>query len=324
MADPPQPPPVPAPPALVPRFRARDPPVFSASPTEDVTDWVERYVQATVFNQWTPEQQLEYVGMFLEGVARNWYQNLPQRPVTFEEFRQRVIQDFRNPNYRMMIDAQLRSRVQGLEEPAVNYCHEVLTLCTKLDPNMQDAIKIQHMLKGLRPTIMQRVFSFVTHESTAQEILGRVRLESQSDMLVQASNWMSSNPSTPQMSIMTDNFQQTGPSPSANVSQVDLVKFKDEIKKEAESSVQALKNELLEEMQGLKRALKRTSTTTWNENEGMERPSRTEDGRPICYGCRRPGHILRNCSNRRGSESPPPAKKSDREKGSPKASTSSK
>lgn len=58
-----------------PRVRAREPSVFSALASEDATEWLERYIQIANLNRWTPEQRLDHVGMFFEGVARNWFPN---------------------------------------------------------------------------------------------------------------------------------------------------------------------------------------------------------------------------------------------------------
>ena len=111
---------------------------------------------------------------------------LHPRPETFRAFQDAFLLAFRQPNYELMLDAQIRSRVQGANESAIKYCYDILALCAKLDPTMPDNKKIKHMFRGMRRDLMQRVFSFITPQSTANDVIARVRLECQSDSLIQS------------------------------------------------------------------------------------------------------------------------------------------
>lgn len=51
---------------------------------------------------------------------------------------------------------------------------------------------------------------------------------------------------------------------------------------------------------------------TSSKTSGQDSPNkllRTEDGRPICFGCQRPGHIFRHCQFREKKDESSSSKK---------------
>lgn len=132
------------------RVRERDPPVFHGEPHEDVAEWVARYQQVADYNSWNPAQAQRHLGMFLDGVARKWFISLQQPPPNFEALENELMRAFKHHNYELELDSQLRARTQGETEPAMSYCYDVIFLCSKIDTDMLETVKV-HILRGLLP-----------------------------------------------------------------------------------------------------------------------------------------------------------------------------
>lgn len=119
-----------------PFLAAREPQIFHGASHENVDEWLSRYNQVAQFNQWGPNLKLAYVGMYLDGIAREWFMNLNPQPATFNLFTTEFLNAFRHPNHLLMLQEQLRSRVQGPAETPVSHCYAVLSLCAKVDAQM--------------------------------------------------------------------------------------------------------------------------------------------------------------------------------------------
>lgn len=132
----------------------------------------------------------------------------------FNVFTQVLLRAFQHPNYFVMIETQLSTRVKRGYESAVHYCYDVLSLCSKLDPVLEDEYKIPHILRGFMPSIRQRVFLlffFCYTRSMVQEFITRVQTECQSDIIVRASNWAIPANSTPYFAILPRWVQESVP-----------------------------------------------------------------------------------------------------------------
>lgn len=179
-------PPVLAPilPALPPVFgpppaRQKDPPLFRGTREEDVVSWMFRFVQVADYNQWTAEQRLRIIGMSFEGVAQKWYYGLMLRerpPDTFEALQTELFRAFKPVNYEDHLEIRLRSRQQGVAEPFTDYFHDVLYMCSRIEPNMSDRVRIQHLYRGLPPATVRGIYRFITPTSTTEEFFREVQV----------------------------------------------------------------------------------------------------------------------------------------------------
>lgn len=166
-----------------PRVRERDPPIFQGEPHEDVVEWLARYQEIAEFNTWVPEQTFRHLRMSLDGVARKWFLSLSPPPVSFDHFKQLILGAFKNRNYEFALESQLRQRVQREGESAVNYCYDVIFLCSKIDANMQEEVKVQHLLRGLSPTLVVKIYPFLGPNCDTKELLRQVRIQSEASQL---------------------------------------------------------------------------------------------------------------------------------------------
>ncbi|KZS03788.1 Uncharacterized protein APZ42_033399 [Daphnia magna] len=153
--------------------RQRKPPVFRGSSVEDVVNWVFRFEQVAEYNQWGPEIRLRHVGMCFEGIAEKWYCSLLARanpPVSFDEFKQELLRAFKPVNYEDHLETKLRSRVQGEQESFVDYFHDVLFMCSRIDPTMSERSKTGHLFRGLLPATVRGIYRFLNSESTTNNL----------------------------------------------------------------------------------------------------------------------------------------------------------
>ena len=155
----PQEPAVPAPVIQIQR-RAKDPPCYEGKPQDDVVAWLEEYQDTADFNLWTTEESLRQVRWALTGFAKNWFRNLNPQPVTFSAFRDAIRAAFKHPAYDSGVASQLRSRNQGMDESPVMYCFEKLNLCSRVDPRMAESVKLDHLIRGMKPTLVKLLNKF--------------------------------------------------------------------------------------------------------------------------------------------------------------------
>ncbi|KAI9550232.1 hypothetical protein GHT06_001521 [Daphnia sinensis] len=302
---PPHPPALaPVPPALPPFFgppptRQKDPPLFRGTREEDVVSWMFRFAQVADYNQWTAEQRLRIIGMSFEGVAQKWYYGLMLRdrpPETFEALQAELFRAFKPVNYEDHLEVRLRSRQQGAGEPFTDYFHDILYMCSRIEPNMGDRAKIQHLYRGLPSATVRGIYRFITPTSTTEDFFREVQVFLQGEDMASRRE----SPSFPQTPVYhigeekrlhTDSPSSQEPTPHASgfVTKSDLEVFG-----------QNLLSKILQERSDARPERRRSESraenwATGGPTEGGMRNKRARDGRPICNKCNRPGHIERNC-----------------------------
>ncbi|KZS00311.1 Uncharacterized protein APZ42_003423, partial [Daphnia magna] len=160
-------------PALAPAPPANDPIPAEPVPNPPVVPPFADY------NQWTAEQRLRIIGMSFEGVVQKWYYGLMlrERPTdTFEALLTELFRAFKPVNYKDHLEVRLRSRQEGVAEPFTDYFHDVLYMCSRIEPNMSDRVRIQHLYRGLPPATVRGIYRFITPTSTTEEFFREVQV----------------------------------------------------------------------------------------------------------------------------------------------------
>ncbi|KAK4007257.1 hypothetical protein OUZ56_012418 [Daphnia magna] len=62
-------------------------------------------------------------------------------------------------NYEQHNEAKLRARKQGIEESTLEYYYDVLDLRRRVDARMAEAMKIAYLWQGLRPSVLEKLWS---------------------------------------------------------------------------------------------------------------------------------------------------------------------
>ena len=212
---------------------AKEPPIFEGRPQDDVIEWLQEYEDISEYNHWAPAQKLRHVKWALKGFAKNWYRMLDPEPNTFDAFSVAIRAAFKHPAYESGMAVQLDNRKQGIDESPVLYCYEKLNLCRKVDPNMAEGVKLQHLLRGMKPAMVERVYpliNFLAPNTTA--VIRQVQLLHQATWVANSNNW------TPPGSEPIPNFsmqQQTSGVSSEQANQfVTRDEFERELKKHRE------------------------------------------------------------------------------------------
>ena len=149
---------------VAPKLQFKAPPTFSGAPHEDIVEWVDRYERIGKFNQWEDEDLASNVCMYLEGAARKWALCIGNLPDFWEDFgelpgiKTTLLVHFKSAQYELMIEIKLRLRVQGPDEPAIEYFFDVLNLCRLIDEDMEEATIIDHLFRGFRPELIKVIY----------------------------------------------------------------------------------------------------------------------------------------------------------------------
>jgi hypothetical protein len=196
--------------------RAKDPPTFEGKPQDDVVAWLEEYQDTADFNLWSPEESLRQVRWALTGFAKNWYRNLQPQPATFPQFSQVIRAAFKHPAYDSGVASQLRNRKQGIDESPVMYCFDKLNLCNRVDPRMTEGVKLDHLIRGMKPTLVEKVYPSIdfANPNTAA-FVQLVQLHHQATWVANSNDWV-----PPETEKPVNQFLVTSPGTSAHSSPV--------------------------------------------------------------------------------------------------------
>ena len=142
--------------------KIREPSIFHWTPEEDAQDWLDRFEEIVEVNNWK-KQRLTYVKLYLEGSARKWF--LVANPQSWEALKTGFLDAFKHAHFQMRVEARLRSRQQGLNEPVTDYFYDIMDSCRQLedeqDDDMPELTKLQHLLRGLTPMLLEKMWPLV-------------------------------------------------------------------------------------------------------------------------------------------------------------------
>ncbi|CAM4846078.1 unnamed protein product [Rotaria magnacalcarata] len=94
--------------------------------------------------------------MYFGNDMKKWYRS-EEFSSDYDEFKKQFITAFTSSVYKLKISTKLMNRRQSHNESVQSYYCDILSLCARLNPNMQDDEKILYLLRGLKPSIQQQV-----------------------------------------------------------------------------------------------------------------------------------------------------------------------
>ena len=186
------------------------PPKFSGAYEEDALEWLERYETTGTYNGWQPNDLAANMGMYLDGAARKWYLcTKPTLPTDWTDtpavagnanavppivaanaiagLKTRFLQEFRHENHSLFQEAKLRNRVQGIDETTSNYYYDVLDMCRSVDPHMREEIRLQHLFRGLKPSLFEKIYPL--RPKTCAEFLASVKIHTEAALMANRKGW---------------------------------------------------------------------------------------------------------------------------------------
>ena len=148
------------------------PPQFFGRKEEDAHEWMKKFERAMRFNRWTPSATLASFAVAIDGTALRWYDNLPEasKPKTWDDIkpegdvpgapgmRSIFLLEFQETNYEAFLHRKLVQRQQGATESVAEFYYQIIDWCNKIDPTMQDKIKLNFLLDGIRPELLDRMY----------------------------------------------------------------------------------------------------------------------------------------------------------------------
>ncbi|UYV78164.1 hypothetical protein LAZ67_16000346 [Cordylochernes scorpioides] len=268
--------------------------------TEDPRPWIESLEEIGFLYHWADYIISRYAAMNMTGSAKTWL-NLHKASFTsWENIKIRLIQDFSLDANKEELRMKL-NRMQHWNEPAIRFAEDILVLCNKVDPAMEEETKIEHVIGGLK-----KEYSFALYlnpPKTTDDLLVVCKkmdsFEKKYRERVEKSRNLYNGPrySRPQQQsryvppTAARNYQTTS-RPQAPVS--------NNYKNDSPPTPRQYRNNFPQPSTPRrpynpnfvpKPNLQRN---TYNKIQEVSK-NRTEDGRPICFKCNKPGHVARYC-----------------------------
>ena len=161
------------------------PKTFSGKATEDPDHYLIAFDRAAKCNNWTEDCKMTYLPVYLEGTANFWYQNWfkNQAVITWKSLETAFKKAFNSVAKTEVAEQKLQARKQLLGETPEDYIYEMIDLCAKADPAMPVAKQVRTIIKGLRPSYLEKVH--LLDPQTIGQLLEAVRKVHEAKYLVE-------------------------------------------------------------------------------------------------------------------------------------------
>ncbi|UYV67393.1 hypothetical protein LAZ67_5000448, partial [Cordylochernes scorpioides] len=297
----------------------RNPSMFSGEGVEDPRSWLKGYERVAKHNQWDETLCLANVYFYLTGTALKWYENNEESIQTWTEFMSQLENVFgKNESSRLRAEKILKTRAQLKGESTEYYIQDVLRLCKEVDPQMNEEDKISHLMKGIAEELYQALIPRDVH-NTEQFVTECRRIESIHCKRVTPTKYER----LPNVASLSDHDDR------ADLSSMIRQIVREEVQRALGSTREEPKISTIEDM--VKEEIGRTLAPISKPRRSSpqkERPRefynnryvaqtirpqqpkqvngrrdtnewRTTEGKPICFHCGRPGHVVRYCRDKR-------------------------
>ncbi|KAK4009564.1 hypothetical protein OUZ56_018698 [Daphnia magna] len=127
-----------------PMFHYKEPENFRGTPEENAIEWIDRFERIGRHNRWSNNDLARAIDVSLEGAAHKWFIGLEARNAHPEHWEDQMVQvaetDDEPAHYR---------EVRGLK---------TLFLMQFVAPDMDEEVRIDHLFRGLSPTLYERLY----------------------------------------------------------------------------------------------------------------------------------------------------------------------
>ncbi|UYV73345.1 K02A2.6-like [Cordylochernes scorpioides] len=117
--------------------------------TEDPRPWIESLEEIGFLYHWAEYIISRYAAMNMIGSAKTWLDLHKISFTSWEHFKSRLIQDFASDANKEELKMRL-NRMQQWNDPAIRFAEDILVLCNKVDPQMEEENKINWVIGGLK------------------------------------------------------------------------------------------------------------------------------------------------------------------------------
>jgi len=137
------------------------PKILKGTPDEDPEKYLIQFERAAICNNWNDNCKERYLPVYLEGTANTWFQNWSRNnniaTITWAGFKPIFTKAFLSTAKVEVAERKLNTRKQRIGESAEDYLYEMVDLCYAVDELMPEAKVVRHIIKGLRPTFLEKV-----------------------------------------------------------------------------------------------------------------------------------------------------------------------
>ncbi|UYV81149.1 IPO9 [Cordylochernes scorpioides] len=298
----------------------RNPSIFSGEDGEDLQKWLKGYARVARYNHWDETLCLTKVYFYLSGTALKWFENNEESIQTWKEFTSQLENVFgKKENSKLQAEKKLKTRAQLKGESTEFYIQDVLCLCKEADLQMSEEDKTSHLMKGiaeelyqaLLPRDVQSTEQFITECRRVEALRCRRVTPTKYERLPNVASLCDQDDGEDLSSlirkIVREEIQQALDSPheEPKIAVIEDLVREEIVKTLAPRSKPTIsppqtsrpKSNTRYEAQTIRphpephyrKQGRRCDTNEW----------RTTEGKPICFYCGRPGHVVRYCRDRK-------------------------
>ena len=144
---------------------------FSGSTSQEVSDWIDDFIYKCDQLQLDESQRLSVAIDLLKGNAKLWYDTHKDTIDSWVSLKDKLTAYFKlvTGTDQFQLEQKLYNRRRQQHELAIDYCHNVLKLCSKVNKQMDDETRLKHLTKGLNAAA--QLHMDLKQPSTTEEFL---------------------------------------------------------------------------------------------------------------------------------------------------------
>jgi hypothetical protein len=146
--------------------------LFTGALDQDPSLWLQDMDDLFDATQTTSADRRRLLPLCFGDDIKKWYR-LEERESDYNAFRRTFVTTFTSAAHKLQLVSRLNNRRQGPSEPVQTYFYDVLSLCKRFNPAMDKDEQIVHLLKGLRPSLRERLI--IHNPDTCQEFLDQAK-----------------------------------------------------------------------------------------------------------------------------------------------------
>ncbi|CAF4615106.1 unnamed protein product, partial [Rotaria sp. Silwood2] len=128
-------------------------PIYFFGLKDVVFDWLEKIERRFRMANWDDDNKLRYISIHLQDDAFKWWIQASKKILTWHDFIKDITQAFTSAKMKELAFEQLRWYKQSVNQIITQYYGKILELCTRIDPDMPDSLKLQYLIAGVKESL---------------------------------------------------------------------------------------------------------------------------------------------------------------------------